>query len=64
MKDYFIRLTFSLMIMVIFYGIFFLLSWHDKTWAPFIILPLGIAGGHGTLYFYKTIQEAKQKQVR
>jgi hypothetical protein len=33
---------------------------HDKTWAPFIILPLGIAGEHGSLYFYKIIQEQRK----
>ncbi|RZT23613.1 hypothetical protein [Fictibacillus sp. BK138] len=61
MKDYFIRFTFSIMTMIIIYGIFYLLGLHDKTWAPFIILPLGIAGGHGSLYFYKIIQEQRNQ---
>ncbi|MBH0160446.1 hypothetical protein [Fictibacillus sp. 26RED30] len=62
MKAYFIRLAFSIMSMVIIYGIFFLLGWHTKNFAPFIILPLGLAGGYGALYVYKMIQEAKSKE--
>jgi hypothetical protein len=59
-KDYFIRFIFSIMIMIIIYGIFYVFGLHEKTWAPFIILPLGIAGGHGSLYFYKIIQEQRK----
>jgi hypothetical protein len=50
------------MSMVIIYGIFFLVGWHTKNFAPFIILPLGLAGGYGALYVYKMIQEAKAKE--
>jgi hypothetical protein len=51
------------MTMVICYGIFYLFGWHDNSWAAFVILPLGIAGGYGALYFYKIIQETKRKNA-
>jgi hypothetical protein len=47
------------MTMIIIYGIFYVFGLHSESWAAFIILPLGIAGGHGSLYFYKTIQEQR-----
>jgi hypothetical protein len=47
------------MTMIIIYGIFYVFGLHDESWAAFIILPLGIAGGHGSLYFYKSIQEQR-----
>ncbi|KZE69161.1 hypothetical protein AWM68_02525 [Fictibacillus phosphorivorans] len=62
MKNYLIRLAFSLMTMVILYGVFYMVGLHTKTFAPFIILPLGIAGGYGALYVYKMIQDAKRKE--
>ncbi|MFE1245121.1 hypothetical protein ACFW35_13395 [Fictibacillus sp. NPDC058756] len=64
MKDYFIRFIFSIMIMIIIYGVFYVFGLHGESWAAFIILPIGIAVGHGSLYFYKTIKETKQKQLR
>ncbi|MCM3718131.1 hypothetical protein [Fictibacillus phosphorivorans] len=64
MKDYFIRLTFSMMTMIIIYGIFYMLGLHAKSWAPFIILPLGLAGGYGSLYFYKIILEQRKQYIK
>jgi hypothetical protein len=48
------------MTMIIIFGVFYVFGLHNESWAPFIILPLGIAGGHGSLYFYKIIQEQRK----
>jgi hypothetical protein len=61
MKAFLIKLVFAVMTMVICYGILYMFGWHDHRGTPFFIIPLGVAGGHGGLYFYNTVQKAKQQ---
>ncbi|MFG6494742.1 hypothetical protein P8610_05245 [Fictibacillus sp. UD] len=64
MKAFLIKLVFGVMTMVICYGILYMFGYHDRAFTPYIVLPIGVAGGHGGLYLYTIIQEAKQQDKK